>query len=73
MFGYVYKITHIPSGKFYIGQHKATEFDENYWGSGRIIKDYIKTCGKKFVWHKKKERRFWSRDCHYKSRRNKNA
>lgn len=43
MFGYIYKIIHIPSGKFYIGQHKATEFDENYWGSGRIIKDYIKT------------------------------
>lgn len=38
MYGYIYKITHIPSGEFYIGQHKAEEFDENYWGGGTRIR-----------------------------------
>lgn len=42
MKGYIYKITHIPSGRYYIGQHKSSEFDENYWGSGRVIRDMYK-------------------------------
>lgn len=37
-YGYIYKITHIPSGRYYIGQHKSETFDKNYWGSGTIIK-----------------------------------
>ena len=28
---------------YYIGQHKSETFDEDYWGSGTVIKDYIKT------------------------------
>lgn len=35
--GYIYKITHIPTGRYYIGQHKSPEFDEKYWGSGTVI------------------------------------
>ena len=38
-YGYIYKITHIPSGRYYIGQHKSETFDEDYWGNGRIIKN----------------------------------
>lgn len=38
-YGYIYKITHIPSGRYYIGQHSKSKFDENYWGSGTIIKN----------------------------------
>lgn len=38
MFGYIYKITHIPSGRYYIGQHKSPEFDKNYWGKGHVIR-----------------------------------
>ena len=38
MFGYIYKITHIPSGRYYIGQHKSPVFDKSYWGKGCVIK-----------------------------------
>ena len=32
--GYVYKITS-PTGKTYIGQRKASSFDEDYWSSSQ--------------------------------------
>ena len=41
-YGYIYKITHIPSGRYYIGQHRSEVFDEKYWGNGRVIKDMYK-------------------------------
>lgn len=41
-YGYIYKTT-LPSGKFYIGQHKGQKFDKHYVGSGVIIRDYLKT------------------------------
>lgn len=49
-YGYVYKTTCINEnsslyGKYYIGQHKAKEFDTKYFGSGNIIKKYIKKYG----------------------------
>ena len=32
--GYIYKVTKIDTGEFYIGQHKKPIFDKNYYGSG---------------------------------------
>lgn len=40
-YGYIYKTT-LPSGKFYIGQHKGSSFDKHYVGSGVCIKSYLK-------------------------------
>lgn len=37
-YGYIYKITHTPTKRYYIGQHKSSEFDDSYWGSGHIIR-----------------------------------
>lgn len=47
-FGFIYK-TMLPDGRFYIGQHKIishTTLDPSYFGSGVIIKDYIKSKGR---------------------------
>lgn len=36
VYGYIYKITHIPSKRYYIGQRKSSEPEkDNYWGSGK--------------------------------------
>jgi len=46
-YGFIYK-TILPDGRYYIGQHKIINqktLDSNYWGSGVIIKDYIKSKG----------------------------
>ena len=50
MFGYVYKITILDeSSKFnncyYIGQHISTNIQDGYYGSGVLIKNYIKKHG----------------------------
>lgn len=47
-YGFIYRTT-LPDGRFYIGQHKIiskSTLDPNYFGSGVIIKDYIKSKGK---------------------------
>lgn len=47
-YGFIYK-TMLPDGRFYIGQHKIISvktLDPTYFGSGVIIKDYIKSKGK---------------------------
>lgn len=46
-YGFIYK-TILPDGRFYIGQHKIISqitLDPTYFGSGVIIKDYIKSKG----------------------------
>ena len=36
-YGYIYKITHTPSGRYYIGQHKGCEPEsDGYLGSGTV-------------------------------------
>jgi group I intron endonuclease len=47
-YGYVYKTTNLINNKIYIGQHKWTghEIDPKYLGSGKILKEAIKTYGK---------------------------
>lgn len=41
MYGYIYKTTDLTTGKIYIGQHKHTEFDTNYIGSGKKLREAI--------------------------------
>lgn len=47
MIGYIYKTTiknkeSSLDGFFYIGKRQKSEFDKNYYGSGKILKDYKK-------------------------------
>lgn len=45
--GYIYKTTNLISGSFYIGQHRAKEFEPNkYLGSGTILTKAISIYGK---------------------------
>jgi hypothetical protein len=46
-YGFIYK-TILPDGRYYIGQHKIINkvtLDPTYFGSGVILKDYIKSKG----------------------------
>lgn len=50
MIYYVYKITLLKgslSGKYYIGQHRTKNINDGYAGSGTILRNYYKACGKK--------------------------
>lgn len=47
-YGFIYRTT-LPDGRYYIGQHKIinhSTLDETYFGSGRVIRDYITSRGK---------------------------
>lgn len=46
MYGYVYKTTNKLNNKIYIGQHKASSFDNSYYGSGTIIQNALNKYGK---------------------------
>lgn len=41
MFGYIYLTTNLLNGKKYIGKHKASIFNEEYLGSGKIIRQAV--------------------------------
>ena len=45
MYGYVYKTTDLFNNKIYVGQHKSSEFDNTYYGSGIIIKELLNKYG----------------------------
>ena len=36
-YGYIYKTTNFVNNKVYIGKRKLSEFDPNYFGSGKVI------------------------------------
>lgn len=43
MYGYIYLLTNTVTGMKYIGKHKSTSFDPNYYGSGiRVLRDLEK-------------------------------
>jgi len=43
---FVYKTTHIPTGKFYIGKHSTTDLSDGYMGSGIALSKAIRKYGK---------------------------
>lgn len=45
MYGYIYLTTNLINNKKYIGQHKASEFDPNYKGSGTYLWNAINKYG----------------------------
>lgn len=45
MIHYVYKITNKINGKFYIGKKSSKNIDDNYYGSGVVIRQAIKKYG----------------------------
>ena len=52
---YVYLVTNKLNGKKYIGSSRKDQIDENYYGSGKIIKDALKKYGKDLVKIKDKD------------------
>lgn len=45
MFYTVYKVTHLPSGRFYIGMHRTHDLQDRYLGSGKIVRAIVKKYG----------------------------
>ena len=45
MYGYIYRTTNLINGKIYIGQKRSLEFNPNYKGSGKILREAINKYG----------------------------
>lgn len=56
MFHTIYKVTHLPTGRYYIGAHSTDDLNDGYMGSGirieRAIKKYgIDSFKKEIIFH----------------------
>lgn len=45
MYGYIYETINLINGKKYIGKHKSSKFDENYYGSGVALRKALTKYG----------------------------
>lgn len=45
MYGYIYKTTNLYNGKIYIGQHRNSKFNPDYYGSGIRLNNVIAKYG----------------------------
>ncbi len=45
MYFMIYKTTNLINGKFYVGYHSSAKVDDDYLGSGKILKEAIKKYG----------------------------
>lgn len=43
---YLYKITNTKNGKYYIGMHSTDDINDGYFGSGKLIRNSIRSHGK---------------------------
>lgn len=46
MYGYIYKTINLITNKFYIGKREKSTFDENYYGSGKHLRNSLNKYGK---------------------------
>lgn len=46
MYYTIYKITNLVTGQYYIGRHITENLDDDYYGSGRLLKEEISNFGK---------------------------
>jgi hypothetical protein len=46
MYYIIYKTTNLINGLYYIGMHRATDLEDDYLGSGTLLKNAVKTFGK---------------------------
>ncbi|GHV61255.1 hypothetical protein AGMMS49587_04930 [Spirochaetia bacterium] len=44
MYGFILK-TILPDGRSFISRHKCNDYDDRYYGSGKVVQDFFKSKG----------------------------